>query len=152
MNTAPSSDPPRPDAVLLDLPARTKTDVLKALAARVAEFTGREPLAISRALRDREVLGSTGVGSGVALPHASVDGLAEPVALFARLARPIDWEAIDDRPVDLVVAVLSPSLDEQGSPDLLARFARVLRNPEARRRLAACSTTDQVREVFADRG
>lgn len=152
MNTVPSSDPPRPDTVLLDLPARTKTDVLKALAAHVAEFTGGELLVISRALLDREVLGSTGVGSGVALPHASVDGLAEPVALFARLARPIDWEAIDDRPVDMVLAVLSPSVDGQGSPDLLARFARVLRNPEARRRLAACSTTDQVRGIFADRG
>ncbi len=128
-------DPLRPDAVLLDVPARTKADVLKALAGRFAEITGREPLAVSRALADRETLGSTGVGSGVALPHAAVDGLAEPVALFARLARPIDWEAIDEQPVDLVVAVLSPTQRAGASLNVLSKFARILRSEATRVRL-----------------
>ncbi|MDK9695772.1 MAG: PTS sugar transporter subunit IIA [Siculibacillus sp.] len=128
-------DPLRPEAVLLDVPARTKAHVLKALAGRFAEITGREPLAVSRALADREKLGSTGVGSGVALPHAAIEGISEPVALFARLARPLDWEAIDEQPVDLVVAVLSPTQSAGASLNVLSKFARMMRSEATRVRL-----------------
>lgn len=128
-----------PDAVLLDLVARGKADVLKVLAARAAEIAGGDAGEIARALSEREALGSTGVGSAVALPHAAVRGPRAPLALFARLARPIDWGAIDDRPVDLVVAVLTP-LDGGASLDPLARFARLLRGEATRNRLRACAT------------
>jgi PTS system nitrogen regulatory IIA component len=129
------SDPLRPAALLLDLPARTRAEVLDAVAVRAAEITGREAREIARALADREALGSTGVGSGVALPHATIAGLGAPLALFVRLARPLDWEAIDDRPVDLVVAVLSPDRPPSPSPSLLSRCARLLRDEANRRRL-----------------
>ena len=97
VNLMTASDPLRLDAVLLDLRARTKMDVLAALAARAGEITGCDPRAVVRALTDRERLGSTGVGAGVALPHAEIHGLDRPISLFARLAEPIDWEAIDDQ-------------------------------------------------------
>ena len=137
------------DGIELDLVARTKAEVLEHLAARASVLTGRSAAEIARALGDRERLGSTGVGSGVALPHADIRGLGRPAALFARLAAPVDWDAIDDRPVSLVAVVLSPRLDGGTSPGLLARFARVLRRPAARDALAACSTADAVAAVFA---
>lgn len=139
------------DGVELDLVARTKSEVLEHLALRAGAATGRSAAEIARALGDRERLGSTGVGSGVALPHADIRGLAGPVALFARLAEPVDWDAIDDHPVDLVVVVLSPSLEGCGSPHLLANFARVLRNPSVRKKLASCSSADRIGEIFAGR-
>lgn len=139
------------DAIELDLVARTKSEVLDRLAQRAGAAAGRSAGDIARALGDRERLGSTGVGSGVALPHADVRGLERPLTLFARLADPVDWDAIDDRPVDLVVVVLAPALDGRGAPDLLAKFARALRNPSVRRELATCSSPDRIGEIFAPR-
>lgn len=139
------------DVIVLDLVARTKSEVLDQLATRAGAVFGRSAGEIARTLGDRERLGSTGVGSGVALPHADIRGLERPVALFARLAAPVEWDAIDDRPVELIAMVLSPSLHGRGSSDLLAKFARILRNPSARQRLAACSTAGQIREIFANR-
>ena len=144
-----STDPIRPEAVLLDLRARTKAEVLAALAARAGEITGCDPRTVVRALIDRERLGSTGVGVGVALPHADIHGLHRPIALFARLAEPIDWEAIDDQSVELVLVVLSPTTNGEAAPSLLAKFARLLRSTEVRRRLVSCRTADRAFEIFA---
>ena len=145
-------DPLTVDVVLLDLVARTKSEVLQRLSEHAAAVLGRATPEILRALSDRERLGSTGVGSGVALPHADIAGLERSVTLFTRLARPVDWDAIDDRPIDLVATVLSPSSGGRGSSDALASFARILRNPMARQRLSTSLTTDQVREILANRG
>lgn len=149
VNDTASSDPIRPDAVLLDLTGRTKAEVLRALAARAAALAGREPLDLARALTERETLGSTGVGSGVALPHASLDELVRPVVLFARLAGPIDWEAIDDRPVDLVLAVFSPARGAAPAAIALSRFARLLRNEATRARLRSGGEADIVADLTA---
>lgn len=144
------SNPLRPEAVLLDLSARTKADVLKALARRAGEISGGDPVEIDRALTEREKLGSTGVGSGVALPHAALGGLCESVVLFARLTRPIDWEAIDDRPVDLVTVVLSPIEGPGASLNLLAKFARLLRGEGVRAQIRACSDADRLSNIVAE--
>lgn len=145
------SETPSLDGIELDLVARTKSEVLDHLARRAGAATGRSAGEIARALGDRERLGSTGVGSGVALPHADIRGLERPIALFARLAEPIDWDAIDDRPVDLVVIVLSPWGGGRGSSDLLAKFARVLRHPPTRRKLATSTSADRIGDIFAGR-
>lgn len=143
-------DPLTVDVVLLDLVARTRSEVLQRIAEHAAALVGHAAPEIFRVLIDRERLGSTGVGSEVALPHADIPGLDRSVTLFARLARPVDWDAIDEHPIDLIAAVLSPSPNGGGSSDILARFARILRNPVARQRLSAASTADQVREILAD--
>lgn len=137
-----TTDSFRPDAVLLDLPARTKAEVLKALATRAAVIANRSPEALHRALAEREVLGSTGVGFGVALPHATIADLPAPVVLFARLARSLDWQAIDDRPVDLVLAVLSPVDGMAPGARALASYARCLRREESRALLRHGGETD----------
>lgn len=144
-----ADDPRVPDVVVLDLVARSKGEVLDGLSERAGMMLGRGAADIGRALTERERLGSTGVGAGVALPHADLLDLDRPVALFARLARPVEWDAIDDRPVELVVVVLSPTGGDRGSPTQLARFARMLRRPDTRRRLAGCSTIEACLEIFA---
>lgn len=131
----PLSDHLGPDAVVLGPTGRTKAEVLSALADRAATLLGRDPAPILRALLDREALGSTGVGAGIALPHASLAEIAAPIALVARLARPVDWAAIDDLPVDLVVVVLSPAGTPGDSLDLLSKIARLLRAPDLCERL-----------------
>lgn len=136
--------------ILLGLAARTKIEVLRALADRAGALCPCEPTAILAALGARESLGSTGVGAGVALPHATLAGLVAPIAIAARLARPIDWEAIDDVAVDLVVAVLTPATDVGTPLDLIAGFARRLRSPERRDRLRGCDEPNRFRDILLE--
>lgn len=145
-------DPLVPDVVVLDLVARAKTEVLDRLSERIAGGLGCDAPDIAHALADRERLGSTGVGSGVAMPHADIPDLDRPVALFARLVRPVEWDAIDELPIDLVVVVLSPSSGVREGATRLSRFARVLRHPDARRGLLTCPTVEGVLEIFAEEG
>ncbi|HHL43643.1 MAG TPA: transcriptional regulator [Hellea balneolensis] len=89
------------------------------------------------AVMERERLGSTGFGSGVAIPHARLDGLKEVKAVFARLETPLDYEAVDDRPVDLVVLLLAPKNASSDHLKALAQVSRLLRREDMRERLRA---------------
>ena len=98
--------------VILDLDAPNKRTVLQFLATEAANRLGRPEGEISEALQARERLGSTALGRGIALPHARIEGDLLPVVLVARLQRPVDFEARDEEPVDLVILCLlytSPS-------------------------------------------
>lgn len=118
-----------PDRVALDLRVRDKAQLLQELAKRAEASGGGIPAAaILAALRSREDLGSTGLGKGFALPHARIDGLARFVGLFARLARPIDYDAIDGAPVDLVFLLLMPSDDGNNNVAALAAVSRRFRD------------------------
>ena len=99
---------------------------------------------------ERERLGSTGVGHGVALPHARVPGITKVYAAFIRLAEPMDYEAIDDRPVDLVAMIIAP--EEAGHAHLraLARLSRQLRRENARARLRAAPDTQSLYLTLSD--
>jgi PTS system nitrogen regulatory IIA component len=121
--------------VVLDLRPESKTRLLKALAAHAARRTGCPAAEISSVLAAREKLGSTGLGQGVAIPHAKVRGLQRPYAAFARLAAPCPFEAIDDRDVDLVVLLLLPEASPQEHLNVLAKIARRLRDVEVPARL-----------------
>src|SRR6201986_3257794 len=91
-----------PEAILPSLKANSKKQVLQAIAEKAAAMTGVAERDIFDTLTRREKLGSTGVGGGIAIPHGKLAGLDRIVGLFARLARPIDFEALDEQPVDLV--------------------------------------------------
>lgn len=97
------------DRVILDLRAPDKRRLLDELARRVAGSARIDPTMISEALRTREQLGTTGLGAGIAIPHARLSPLVRPIGLFARLRPPVDFEAIDDRRVDLVFLLLLPA-------------------------------------------
>lgn len=114
----------KPDRVFADLRAPDKATLLGELAKRAAIALTLPAAGISASLAAREALGSTGVGAGIAMPHARLEGLAELAGFFARLERPIDYAAIDGKPVDLVFLLLSPM---QGASEHLAALASVSR-------------------------
>ncbi|MER2252265.1 PTS sugar transporter subunit IIA [Methylorubrum podarium] len=119
-----------PDSVIPDLRASGKAALLDDLARRAARALDLDAGEILAALVRREGLGSTGIGAGVALPHARLDAVRRPYGLLARLREPLDFEAVDERPVDLVFLLLLPT-ESGGEPlNALARVARQLRDPE----------------------
>jgi nitrogen PTS system EIIA component len=116
--------------VVLDLKARDKARLLEELATRVAPVAGLDAGTVLHALQGREALGSTGMGRGFALPHARVGGVARLVGLFARLARPVAFEAVDGAPVDLVFLLLIPQDAGSVHVGALAAISRRLRQAE----------------------
>lgn len=117
-----------PATVLNQVAAANKKALLHHIGQAAAQSYGLDAKAIVSALADRERIGSTGFGGGVAIPHGKLDGLPRVVGIFARLAQPIDFQAIDDLPVDIVFALLSPP--DAGADHLksLARVSRRLRD------------------------
>jgi PTS system nitrogen regulatory IIA component len=118
------------DDVLVGLRAPGKKALLEALAGHAAARLGLGAEAILAPLLRREDLGSTGVGEGVALPHARLEGVTRPFGLLARLRDPIDYDAVDDRPVDLVCLLLLPADGESRNLNALACVARWLRDAD----------------------
>lgn len=119
-----------PSRVVFGARFANKDQLLRDLASRAANCLDVDKGAILHALQTREELGSTGLGSGFALPHARVEGLDKPFCLFMSLQRPIDYGSIDDNPVDLIFLLLSPT--NAGSEHLgaLAAVSRRLRDEE----------------------
>jgi PTS system nitrogen regulatory IIA component len=126
-----------PDRIVLDLRVRDKAQLLRELATRAeAPGGGGTTDTILAALQSREALGSTGLGKGFALPHARIEGLKECFGLFARLARPIEFDAIDGAPVDLVFLLLMPpEAAGNGNVAALAAVSRRFRDGETVARL-----------------
>jgi nitrogen PTS system EIIA component len=122
------SDLLTPQSVVSALKAQTKKQLLQELAARAAAVAGVPERAIFETLLERERLGTTGVGHGIAIPHGKMAGLTKITGFFARLADPIDFDAIDDRPVDLVFLLLAPEGAGADHLKALARVSRFLRN------------------------
>ncbi len=116
------------DAIVPSLRAGTKKLVLQELSERAARISGLPPREIFNALLQRERLGSTGTGSGVALPHAKLKKCLRIFGVFARLEKPVDFDAIDGEPVDLVLMLVAPELAGADHLKALARVARVLRD------------------------
>ncbi|CAH2605484.1 PTS sugar transporter subunit IIA (plasmid) [Rhodovastum atsumiense] len=130
--------------VILDLAAADKQDLLRLLAAESASRLGRQEQEILDALQARESLGPTALGRGVALPHARLEGDPPPVMIFARLRRAVDFEARDERPVDLVILVLWPEASPGGFLPALSEACRALREPQALRRLREASSAEEI--------
>jgi len=120
---------------ILTLSPLGKKDLLETLAAEVSTRIGQPREKVLDAILAREKLGSTALGRGVALPHARVDWLDAPVAILARLSRPIDMEARDGEPVDLVFLVLWPESASEGFLPALSSICRVLRDNQLPRQL-----------------
>ncbi|GAB6841700.1 PTS system nitrogen regulatory IIA component [Methylorubrum rhodinum] len=119
-----------PSDVVHGLRASGKTALLEDLARRAAQSLDLDADTILGALVRREGLGSTGVGDGVALPHARLETVRKPFGLLARLREPLDFDAVDERPVDLVFLLLLPTTEGGNHLNALACVARKLRDPE----------------------
>lgn len=117
------------DAVFPSLRASSKKQALQELAQHAAALIGRDQREIFETLLQRERLGSTGVGNGIAIPHGKLPRLDKLFGAFARLEKPIDFEALDGEPVDLVFLLLAPEAAGADHLKALARVARMLRDP-----------------------
>jgi PTS system nitrogen regulatory IIA component len=135
-------------SVLVCTDIKTKRDVLEHLAAKVAELTGHPAEAVFEALNDRESLGSTGLGNGIAVPHGKLAGLKGVVAVFIKLAEPVDFEAVDDQPVDLVMMLLAPVGAGADHLKALAKVARVLRTDAVTERLRRAGDAAQLYAIL----
>jgi nitrogen PTS system EIIA component len=125
-----------PDGIILDLRScRSKRQVLKELSRQAAHLTGIDQQRLLDALLERERLGTTGIGHGIAMPHAKLDEINRVVGLFARLDQPVDFESLDDQPSDLIFLLLAPNSADTTSLKALARISRLLRDPGMRERL-----------------
>jgi nitrogen PTS system EIIA component len=124
-----------PEAVYPSLKAKTKKQVLQELAQKAAALTRIDAREIFDTLLQREHLGSTGVGRGIAIPHGRLAPLTNIVSVFARLEEPIDFEALDNEPVDLIFLLLAPEHAGADHLKALARISRLLREPSTIERL-----------------
>ncbi len=127
-----------PGHVVLDLRVADKRRLLDELAGRAAETAGIPAAVIAEALNSREQLGSTGMGAGIAIPHARLAHVTEPIGFFARLRTPMDFDAIDGQKVDLVFLLLLPAQAQGDHLNALACVARRLRSEETKVSLRKC--------------
>jgi PTS system nitrogen regulatory IIA component len=139
-----------PRSVIAQLRAPTKRQVLQELARRAATMTGVADKRIYDALTERERLGTTGIGTGVAIPHCRLAELTRMHGLFARLERPVPFEAIDDQPVDLVFLLLAPL--DAGAEHLkaLARVSRLLRDRATCEKLRGANSADALYALLTE--
>lgn len=119
-----------PNAVVPALKVNGKKQVLQELSARAAELSGLDSRTIFETLLQRERLGSTGIGHGIAIPHCKLSKLDRLFGVFARLDRAVDFESLDGQPVDLVFLLLAPEGAGADHLKALAQIARLLRDPE----------------------
>jgi PTS system nitrogen regulatory IIA component len=124
-----------PDQVAVGLRASDKAQLLKELAQRASAVLPIDQSVILDAIQAREKLGSTGLGKGLAVPHARLNKVSAPFVLFVRLAKPIDFQAVDDRPVDLVIMLLTGTNAGNQHLAILATLSRPLRDEAFVRRL-----------------
>ena len=134
------------ECVTADLKATSKKQALQDLARRAADMSGLHERAVFDVLMERERLGTTGVGNGIAIPHGKLPNLDRLYGLFARLNQPIDFQAIDERPVDLVFVLLAPEGAGADHLKALARISRLLRDQNVCDKLRG---TDNAEALFA---
>jgi nitrogen PTS system EIIA component len=139
-----------PDGVVTNSRATSKKQILQELARKAAELTGMEERAIFDVLLERERLGTTGVGNGIAIPHGKLAGLKRLWGVFARLEKPVDFEAIDEQPVDLVFLLLAPEGAGADHLKALAKVSRLLRDKRICDKLRGSDKPDALYALIAE--
>lgn len=144
------SDIITPKRVLANLKPGSKKQLLHELAEVACAHIGHDAQEIFDILLERERLGSTGVGNGVAIPHGKINGIENIVGVFARLAKPIDFDASDDQPVDIVFLLLAPEGSGADHLKALSRIARVLRNQSTLTNIRASMDSEAIYSLLTD--
>ena len=145
----PLTDLVAPNAVVPALKVTSKKQAIQELSAKAAKLTGQSERVIFETLLQREKLGSTGVGNGIAIPHGKLPKLNKLSGLFARLERPVDFEALDGQRVDLVFLLLAPEVAGADHLKALARVARLLRDADVTRKLRDSRDAEALYAVLA---
>lgn len=138
------------DSVIANLKATSKKQALQELAKRSAAVTDLEEREIFNVLLEREKLGTTGVGNGIAIPHGKLPDLDRLTGLFARLERPIEFDSIDDRPVDLIFLLLAPETAGAEHLKALARVSRMLRDATICEKLRGSDTAEALYALLTE--
>jgi nitrogen PTS system EIIA component len=138
------------NCVVTSLNATSKKQALHELARKAAEYTGIEERAIFDVLLERERLGTTGVGSGIAIPHGKLPNLEKLFGCFARLENPIEFDSVDNEPVDLIFLLLAPESAGADHLKALARISRILRNSVYCDKLRTAQTSDNIYTLLTD--
>ena len=136
------------DGVVLKSGASSKRQALHTVASVAGHALGLDEGRVFEALLEREALGSTGLGSGVAVPHARLEGLDRVRAVFVRLDTPVAYDAVDERPVDLLYALFAPPREGAEHLRALAAVSRALRSSEMREQLRQARTVDAINALF----
>jgi len=139
-----------PDAVLASVKASGKKALLAELASRAASILKLEERRLFDRLLERERLGSTGIGGGIAIPHGRLSGIDKPIGLFARLVHPVDFDSIDERPVDIVFLLVAPEGAGADHLKALARVSRLLRDRSLVEKLRATESADALYALLVD--
>ncbi|MEQ8665012.1 MAG: PTS IIA-like nitrogen regulatory protein PtsN [Rhodospirillales bacterium] len=139
-----------PECVIPDLKATSKKQAIHELARKAAEVTGEHERAIFDVLMERERLGTTGVGNGIAIPHGKLAGLENLYGVFARLGEPVDFQAIDDQPVDLIFLLLAPESAGADHLKALARVSRLLRDKATCEKLRGAQSADAIYALLSE--
>jgi PTS system nitrogen regulatory IIA component len=138
------------EGIVANLKVTSKKQVLQELAKRAATLTGLGERAIFDVLLERERLGTTGVGNGVAIPHGKLPELERLYGMFARLETPIDFDAIDEQPVDLIFLLLAPEGAGADHLKALARISRLLRDETVCAKLRGSDTPEAIYALLTD--
>ncbi len=136
------------DSIVSTLKVGSKKQALQELAQVAESITGIPARDIFATVLQRERLGSTGVGQGIAIPHGKLDGLDRLFAIFARLDTPIDFDAMDDQPVDLIFMLLAPESAGADHLKALARISRTLRDPSITRKLRDSASKAEIYSIL----
>lgn len=136
------------DALLPALKVAGKKQLLQEMSQLASRLTGVEAKTILDVLEERERMGSTGAGKGVAIPHGRLPGIDRVQGFFARLEKPIDFGSVDGQPVDLVFLLLTPSAAGPDHLKALSRVSRVLRNPETCEQIRKAESTGEIYECL----
>ena len=139
-----------PHSVAIDVPCSDKASLLKALAARATANLELPAEAVALEIEKRDELGSTGIGGGIAVPHARFREIKQPHGFLVRLKQPVEFDAVDGRGVDLVFLLLLPASSQLDALNALAAVARKLRDPETSRRMRAASSAFELYRAAVD--
>ena len=144
------SDLLTPESVIPSLRASSKKQALQDLAKKASEITGQHERAVFDVLMERERLGTTGVGNGIAIPHGKLPSLEKLYGVFARVEQPVDFQAIDDQPVDLIFLLLAPETAGADHLKALARVSRLLRDKATCDKLRGTDSGDALFALLTD--
>ena len=139
-----------PEGIIPALKVNTKKQALQELSEKAALLSGLSAREIFDALLQRERLGSTGIGNGIAIPHGKLVRAEGLFGVFARLDRPIDFDALDNAPVDLIFLLIAPESAGADHLKALARVARILRNPATAAKLRGTRDANALYALLAD--
>ena len=132
------------DMVVVDVEADNKRQLLSKLSTYVADKCGLDKNSVFEAIWERENLGSTGYGKGIAFPHARINGLNKIITLFARIKSAVDFESLDAKPVDILAYMISPEKSGEDHLQALALFSRVLKNDDVCKQIREAKNTHEI--------